>query len=541
MKYLKLFEAFESRILSKTLGFIKKDKKMFIEQLERVCSSIDFPKSKLSDDFFRYLPFKAALNVSQIIGDEPCDATSQRAFPEHGVEGETCKGGKIKRMWGARQREVACPICGGTGVKAKTPELKLIKFWFSAEGEYIASTAVDGVIRNSISSSRKAELPQNIALYNELGSFPDASTFKTGDIVQAKISGSNIIGYIYKEGSRSYLIQSTSSGSTPSGSAWRSYGRYAWVLSGGEYDGNLKELQIKSKEKIDLAPNPYSWNFGLELRYGRIGINNNVDVQDLIKDAHFAIIMDFGKIKESGFKGVRYIRSEREESREGATALLSDEDIKDQNIERYNKAIADKLTSGDEITNITRSIPKMFGGDLCISYIFTSKNYSTFDALITRLWEFMRETDEDDKISMGNDIVRRLKNFYENNSQLNLRLSSNIDKVKKSLKDDSSPVEQERLLMIDKLSELSKKINEKILKSKVESIDDLENIYQKLQTVSRLLKSSDRGDTYRLVYFYDKLINYDDYNRAINNLPMSSYTNNIISDIERISRLLDRM
>jgi hypothetical protein len=241
MKYLKLFEAFESRILSKTLGFIKKDKKMFIEQLERVCSSIDFPKSKLSDDFFRYLPFKAALNVSQIIGDEPCDATSQRAFPEHGVEGETCKGGKIKRMWGARQREVACPICGGTGVKAKTPELKLIKFWFSAEGEYIASTAVDGVIRNSISSSRKAELPQNIALYNELGSFPDASTFKTGDIVQAKISGSNIIGYIYKEGSRSYLIQSTSSGSTPSGSAWRSYGRYAWVLSGGEYDGNLKE------------------------------------------------------------------------------------------------------------------------------------------------------------------------------------------------------------------------------------------------------------------------------------------------------------
>ena len=60
MKYIKLYEAFESDKLSKTIGFIKEkeDRKRFLEDIKKVCNQIDYPYSKLTDDNFQYLPYK---------------------------------------------------------------------------------------------------------------------------------------------------------------------------------------------------------------------------------------------------------------------------------------------------------------------------------------------------------------------------------------------------------------------------------------------------------------------------------------------------
>ena len=56
MKYLKLFEAFQSKKLSKTLTFIKDkvSKDIFIKQIDQICKLLDFPNSELSDDYFQY-------------------------------------------------------------------------------------------------------------------------------------------------------------------------------------------------------------------------------------------------------------------------------------------------------------------------------------------------------------------------------------------------------------------------------------------------------------------------------------------------------
>ena len=59
MKYLKniqIFEAVESNILSKTLGYIcSEDRITFMNQLKKMCKSINFPLSKISDEYFEYL------------------------------------------------------------------------------------------------------------------------------------------------------------------------------------------------------------------------------------------------------------------------------------------------------------------------------------------------------------------------------------------------------------------------------------------------------------------------------------------------------
>ena len=70
LKYIKLFEAFDSDRLSKTLNFIDKDsKKKFLTDLKNVCNSIDFPYSEISDEYIDYLPFKRALSATKTSTD----------------------------------------------------------------------------------------------------------------------------------------------------------------------------------------------------------------------------------------------------------------------------------------------------------------------------------------------------------------------------------------------------------------------------------------------------------------------------------------
>ena len=228
LQHLQLFEAFESTKLSKTLGFIKekKDKDIFLEKIKNICQSIDFPYSKLSDEFFDYLPFKSALKKSAILTDEPCEATSKSEFPQYAVAGEKCTKGKIKRQWGARTRDVVCPVCSGTGVKPKKSEVKLLKFWFNSEGKFIATTAVDGVIRKRSARSTGSKFSERLSDYivGPAISHEQVKELPTGTILRAEIGGRDTVFVLFKEGNRIYAIQSHHAGSAPSSSSWRNYG-----------------------------------------------------------------------------------------------------------------------------------------------------------------------------------------------------------------------------------------------------------------------------------------------------------------------------
>ena len=63
MKYIKLFESFESIKLSKTLGFIKSGKDSFLEDIRTISKKKDFPFSRYSDEMFQYLPYTVSKYV----------------------------------------------------------------------------------------------------------------------------------------------------------------------------------------------------------------------------------------------------------------------------------------------------------------------------------------------------------------------------------------------------------------------------------------------------------------------------------------------
>ena len=509
MKYIKLYEAFESEKLTKTLGFIKEkeDRNKFLDDIKKVCNQIDYPYSKLTDDNFQYLPYKAALNVNAIKSDTPCDATSKKAFPEFGIEGEVCNGGKMVRMWGTRRREVVCPICNGTGVKKTKPEIKWVKFWFSAEGKYVATTAVDGQIRKgsrrSMGKSYTGTL--NLSDYNEVG-VVSLSDLKDGDVILVSINREPTVCYIIiGSNGRAYAIQDRHSGSSPdnvSPDVWKQYGSRSWTLaSTGDYSGFIKLLSPinKSEETVENQPDPITWNVVLSI--GRYGFDLSLKgVEDVIKDAHFAIVMDFGKIKTSEFKTKSLIKGEREESREGAVALMTDADIRKANLQRYIDKISKSVDLSNGFSDITKILPRFFGGRLALVYVFRGRNFDDFNYIIDDIFKFMKSTNDNDKLIWAKEATGTLNDTYKSNITNNKRYNDHFEFTRKEIEKNKK---QDYMRLLDKLMELSGKINSSLLQKPIESLEDLELTYRKLRSLKDILRS-DRYLIRRLDYFFDR-------------------------------------
>jgi hypothetical protein len=450
-------------------------------------------------------------------------------------------------MWGTRRREVVCPICNGTGVKKTKPEIKWIKFWFSAEGKYIATTAVDGQIRKGSKRHVGGQSyigTLNLSDYNE-GNVVSLRDLRDGDVALVSINRELTVCYIIKEYEKTYAIQDRHSGSSPDNTprtVWQQYGSRSWALvSSGDYEGQIKLLLPKGKSEeipVENEPDPITWNVFISLsRYG-FDISSK-DVEDAIKDAHFAIVMDFGKIKASGFKTKSLIKGEREESREGAVALMSDDDIRKENLKRYIDKISKSVDLSNGFSDITKILPRIFGGRLALVYTFRARNFDDFNYIIDDIFKFMKSTTDSDKLRWSNEATGTLNDVYKSNISNNKRYNTHLEFVRKEI-ERNNKTEYGRVL--DKLMELSSKINTSILQKPVESLEDLELAYRKLRLLREILRS-DRYLTRRLDYFFERFAN-DSTDRTYRYLVEyvdESDIDRYINDIDSLIKIVEKL
>jgi len=504
LKHIQIFEAFESKILSKTLGYIdSSDRNTFMERLKRLCRSIDFPLSKMSDEYFEYLPFKSALARAAMTGDEPCEATSKSEFPQYAVDGEKCTNGKIKRTWGARTRDVVCPVCGGSGVKPKKSEVKLVKFWFTAEGKFVANTLVDGMIRTSRTGGRGSKFSTKLSDYTIGKVVNDLSTLSGGEFVSLEIHGEALIAYIYKYGSRYYAIQDKHQGSTPSSSDWTRYGRYSWALGSGEYE-NMKLLTPKVKTKDEEEVDPYTWNTGLDFNYGGIKANTSTDVQSQIKDAHFAIVFDFGKLRKSEFETTQDTKAGREERKLGSKLdpSQSNEEIKKKNIERYVNLLSQKLDISADIANCNRLVSRSLGHKSALYIVYGTNIYSNLGSIIDYYIKFMSATTDRDKKMYADEISDRTNDLFKSGMRRADIASDTIKNIKSRLK--SSNKDEKYFQVLDLTQKLSDAIYDNLKNYQISDIEDLEVVAQKISSIRNILKS----DRYGLSRYFSYIIEY---------------------------------
>lgn len=548
LKYIQLFEAFDSKVLSKTLGYVKdpNDREKFLNQIKKMCTAIDYPLSKLSDDYFDYLPFKKALKAAAMTGDEPCEATSAREFPQYAVEGAKCEKGKIKRKWGARSREVVCPVCNGTGVKPKKSELKLLKFWFTAEGKYIATTMVDGLIRG-VQKLASGTISHRMSDYTIGDRVNNLSSLNGGETVKLTINGSQMIAYIIKDGSRYYAIQNNASGSSPnniSSRVWQRFGRHSWSLGSNEYrDMYIAVPKSKSKKEVEEEEaDPLTWNVACNFNYSGVQASST-NVEELIKDAHFGIVFDYGKLKKSEFETKSDIESSREMAKKGSKLdpSQSDEEIRKRNIERYINTISQNLDITKDISNCNKLITRSLGGKRgAIFVIYTTDIYNRFTNTINDYLRLMTTDEDYNKESIIEQISDRSQELFKIGMKKSNKCNDVLKEIKTRLKSENK--DEKYFIIFDLLSEISEAIYDNLNNYQVDSIEDFEVVAQKVSSMRNVLKSDRYGASRFFGYVVDN-ISSERPNRAYDYLVDDYYINpdSLISSLQRIKTLMSKL
>ena len=373
MKHIKLFEAFESNILSKTLGYLDKEsKKLFMDRISKFCTKIDFPKSKLSDEYFEYLPFSTALKkfISAEDKVEDCKAKSEEVFGDKGIKDDVCTKGKLKRIWGTGKRDVDCPKCLGTGKikvgKSDAPEgYELIKFWVNDKKDIVNVTITDGKAGKVASNSeyvgygkiyKGSYYPGNFRR-DDIDDIPHLSKV----LIQWRESDPDFLGTIYHSGHNIYVIHDNRErdGSTPDG-GYRQYGRLGWNLS----DMDVYKIQMCKEKEPDDEINYYLYN---KLADSNLNSSSTPSSSGGLDGAQFAIVFDTGKLKKSEYtKRTEIVSGRRKEIKGlvGGKLGLSNDAIKKQNLDKYIKALATKNVKGDvsDLASLDSYIFRILGG-----------------------------------------------------------------------------------------------------------------------------------------------------------------------------------
>ena len=459
MRYLKLYETFRSEILGKTLAFVSPDtKNFFIEKIEAVCESIDFPMSELSDDLFQRMTFNKALDL---FVDE-----------NHQV-------GKIK--W--------------------------IKFWFDKEGKYITTTGVDGSVEKRDKSVKIDDYEvikglDIVAIRNEL---------KTGDKVYIKLDYADpVIATVFRYTRRSdgreriYMIQNQHQGSEPDEtSEWQVYGRYSWIIERPDDFLDVPKL-VKPKyvqEKYD-DKNLYSYNFVVST-WGRLSLRKGEtsETEKYLKTASFAIVLDFDALQSSTYKTKSSIEKERSDSKKDALAFMTDHEIKSKNLQRYFTEIAKNIKFSEDLSNMKSLMMKVLGGNKLFLYVFRNEVYA-LNTLIREIYSLIKlsKMNQDDYTidlikTTIDGIERTVKETYERTQKTNTEKDKLIFNLKKYLEKQRSSSKDKVEIILEILNNFEKLVEEfsnTFRKLEIKNLDDAELIYYKLLSVMRLANESQR-------------------------------------------------
>jgi ABC-type cobalamin/Fe3+-siderophores transport system ATPase subunit len=345
-----------------------------------------------------------------------------------------------------------------------------------------------------------------------------------------QVDSKTLIGRIFKEDRSVFIIQNIASGSSSDNSDdWRVYGSQSWNVSSGDYSGTPRILIPKNidvdsdveDEKVD----PYTWNAPLEIR--NLSLLNTANVKSILSDAHFAIVLDYLELKKSGFKTKQSISTEREETKAGATAFIKDEEVKRANINRYMDELAKRVKIEPDLANISNLVFRYFGLGKFGYYVLRGRHFSDFNSILSYLYKFLKE---EDKEYYYNQIIENIKYKSKVNSEFNIESEA----ILKRFFDKAS---SEKKKLMPKLEELNSVIYNRFKSFEIENIDDLDLFYNKMLSLRRIWKESDRFPyTKKLYYLVENMSDEYRVGRYLNDID-DSQVPKILEEMDRFINL----
>jgi len=540
MKHLMLFEAFESNALSKMMTFLSKktdsnSKERFKDKLKRLITQFDIPIDKISDTDVKYLNRNKALKLKNV--------------------------DKVENDKG-----IYC-----------------LKFWFSMDKGYLGFTGTGNVtmdFNEYISGSRRSSSSDKNSPFitRELDYIKNRLDIKTGSLEPVKNyediqHGQLVMGIfsddeddlsrlgvakIWRDENHLYAIQDVTSGGSPdneiNGVSWRDWGyRSSWSLDSVYSPGSdhcklhiytpsddpihivgTKE-EVEEVEEVEIK-SPLDFNLPLNSSYGLREWGDtswSIDDYTLVEKSDFSIILMLDDILKSVKTPVNKIKSNREESREGATKLMSDSQIKKANIERYLTAIVGKMGIDrdiKELQNLQKLVIKSVCGDLAFISIYKGRpGFDSLDSISGSIYDMMKSTDVNDKDYYLSNIISSFKSLNSYSEEYTKQYNESLKEVNNS---DIEPLKEIFKIFI----EIGKKIKNYLLSQNIQTIEDLGMVMVKLRSIRNL--TGERG--FSLSYTRNILNEFhytNDVKYYINECNSERRKNEVLEDIKKVKHI----
>jgi len=519
MKYIKLYEAFGSRGISKTLDFLKsninKEQSInFLASLKEFMRLFDYPIDKITDDDISYMNARKALLLKS--------------------EGED-----------------------------KTNNVSFIKFWFSIKDGYLGFTGTGNKIfkapnlenmvkENGMFNDNDIEyIKNNIKSTGEIYPIYDYSELKTGDIVIGFFDGRRYsdlsLATIVSQGegisSQKFAIQNIASGTEPSIGTWREFGRYSWWLASNTgiddqhyklhlYKDSSKDLHyVEPKVKEEEFENPLAWNTPINVNcqltnWGSDRAISNINSLDL-KKADFSLVLYYDMLNKD-FEPISNIKSSRDKEKEGALALMTDDKIRKQNLERYISKLSSNIEiSKEDLSNLGKILVKALLGEFSFISIHQNRksNLDRLYNICSQLYAMISDP------SSESYYIDNIKSYYK---QLNQNYYKDLAY---SLEIRSLIKGTEAEKIFNRIFELGTLISDLIRKENAQSIDDILILYQKISSIRNFIHIDQNRLSYYIRNMFSEFYNkssFEYYLREFNN----DYTdNNYQDDIKRLERV----
>ena len=529
MKYLMLFEAFEANALSKMMAFLAKktdsnSKERFRDKLKTLITQLDIPIDKIKDTDIKYLNRAQALKLKS---------------------------------------------------EKDSDSIYCLKFWFSIDEGYLGFTGTSNVtmdFNEYISGKRNSEGKNSPFANRELNYIKNDLDIKTGSLEPVKNyenlqHGQLVIGIfsddednlqrlgvakIWRNDNQLYAIQDVTSGGSPdndiNGVSWRDWGYdYSWSLDSVYSPGSdhcKLHIYTPSNEPLHLVgdkkeveevkvENPFNYNLPVNRHYSLTEWGDtswSIDGYKSVEKADFAIVLMVDDIIKSVETKVGDVRKSREESKEGATSLMSDSEIKEANIKRYLLGLISKMGITLDTSNL-QNLQKLVIKAVCDEFAFISiyKERPDFDNLnqITRdIYNMMSVKDESDKKYYLERAISYYQSLNSNSDDYRKNYIESLEIIKKS---DSNQIKE----FFDIAMRMGDKIKKYLLSQNIQSIEDLRMIIVKLKSI----RTISRENEFNFSGFIKSILDEFHYKSDIEYY-IREYTNRDISkELTRIKHL----
>lgn len=488
MKYIKLYEAFESNTISGVLKYIKRkigneQSNNFLHSLRKILKNYDYPIDKISNDNVRYLSAKKALPIKS------------NSSTDSGI------------------------YC--------------LKFWFSLDKGYIGYTGVgdrvmsisrfssierSSIVSDTITSDVVDYIENTLNIKTgKMYRVTDYSNLQHGDVVIGLFNSSLDLSLmskakIFRDGNRLYAIQDVAYGGSPEYNDhdmdhlgnWRDWGSGSWVLGNVHSPGDDHKYLYKyteddtplyiddyNRETVEEKENHYLYNLPIDshgtlMDWSRYKGDNisiyNKNWKD-IEDADFCIIIYLDNMLKSEFKKTTKKSEERKELRKGAISLMTEKELRNANIDRYMKKMLTKMGISPEkvdLKNLQKYISSNIIGDYSYFSIYRNKpdlnDTKRFTQRILRLFKMIKDGDSG-KVEIEDFYNDRIVKPYIENNLKSSEYKQSYDNVYRKYINAISRIKDEKNRKdfkeyLETCKDIGVYINRYVSSQEINSIDD---------------------------------------------------------------------